>query len=212
MEYRRILCFGDSNTWGYIPVTGERYPRSVRWTGVMAELLGSQFEVIEEGQNGRTTVWDDPLEGDKSGLRYLPACLESHKPLDLVILMLGTNDLKARFSLPTLDIAAGVERLVQVILHSDCGVQGSPPAILLAAPPPVHPQGDLAEMFQGAVEKSMLLAGRYAVVAQCWNCAFFDVNTVITVDPADGIHYNPQAHHKLGTCLANSVRSIFFSV
>lgn len=208
METRRILCFGDSNTWGYIPVTGERYPRSIRWTGVMAELLGSGFEVIEEGQNGRTTVWDDPIEGDKSGLRYLPACLESHKPLDLVILMLGTNDLKTRFSLPALDIAAGAERLVRVILHSDCGVNKLSPAILLAVPPPVCPQGNLAEMFLGAVEKSKQFAGHYAVVAQRWVCDYFDVSTIISVDQADGIHYNPEAHSRLGVAMANRVRSI----
>ena len=96
----QILCFGDSNTWGYVPLTVDRYPESVRWTGVMAQALGAGFRIIEEGQNGRTTVWDDPLEGDnKNGLRYLPACLESHHPLDLVIIMLGTNDLKARWNL-----------------------------------------------------------------------------------------------------------------
>ena len=103
MKNYQVLCYGDSNTWGYIPVTGGRYAPTVRWTGVMAEQLGPQFSAIEEGQSGRTTVWDDPLEGDKNGLRYLPACLESHMPLDLVILMLGTNDLKARFSLTALD-------------------------------------------------------------------------------------------------------------
>jgi lysophospholipase L1-like esterase len=203
-----ILCFGDSNTWGYIPFTAERYPREVRWTRVMAGQLGSGFHVIEEGQNGRTTVWDDPIEGDKSGLRYLPACLESHKPLDLVILMLGTNDLKARFSLTALDISLGVERLVQVILQSDCGVGGHPPAVLLVAPPPVLPQGDLAEMFLGAQEKSVKLAERYASVAQRCGCAFLDVGQVISVDPADGIHYSPQAHNALGNAMANCVHSI----
>ncbi|MBI5951175.1 MAG: SGNH/GDSL hydrolase family protein [Chloroflexi bacterium] len=204
----RILCYGDSNTWGYIPQTADRYPRAVRWTGVMAGRLGNRFDVIEEGQNGRTTVWDDPLEGDKNGLRYLPACLESHKPLDLVILMLGTNDLKARFSLTTLDISFGVERLAQVILQSGCGTGSRAPAILLAAPPPVLPQGDLAEMFLGAREKSMQLAGRFAAVAQRCGCAFLDVSQVISVDPADGIHYSPQAHNKLGNAMADCVHSI----
>jgi lysophospholipase L1-like esterase len=204
----QILCFGDSNTWGYIPLTAERYPHEVCWTGIMTGKLGGGFHVIEEGQNGRTTVWDDPIEGDKSGLRYLPACLESHKPLNLVILMLGTNDLKARFSLTALDISFGVERLVQVIMQSDCGVGGHPPAVLLAAPPPVLPQGDLAEMFLGAREKSMQLAGRYAAVAQRCNCAFLDVSQVISVDPIDGIHYSPRAHNELGNAMADCVHSI----
>jgi lysophospholipase L1-like esterase len=208
MNIFRILCFGDSNTWGYIPITAERYPREVRWSGVMAARLGSSFDVIEEGQNGRTTVWDDPLEGDKNGLRYLPACLESHKPLDLVILMLGTNDLKARFSLTALDIAFGAERLVQVILQSGCGAGGHPPSILLAAPPPIDPREDLAEMFQGGQEKSKRFAERYAKVAERSGCAFLDVSKVIAVDPTDGIHYSTQAHNQLGAAMENCVRSI----
>lgn len=208
MNTFHILCYGDSNTWGYIPLIGQRYPREVRWTGVMAALLGSNFEVIAEGQNGRTTVWEDPIEGDKSGLRYLPACLESHAPLDLVILMLGTNDLKARFSLTALDIAAGVERLLQVISQSGCGPDGQPPAVLLAAPPPIRPQGDLVEMFQGGLEKSEHLAERYAAVAERWNCSFLDVGQVIKVDPTDGIHYSPQAHRRLGMAMAERVGAI----
>lgn len=205
----QILCFGDSNTWGAIPVAPQRYPRSVRWPGVLAELLGYGFHVIEEGQNGRTTVWDDPIEGgQKSGLRYLPACLESHHPIDLVILMLGTNDLKARFSLTALDIALGAERLVQTILQSACGVGDQPPAILLAAPPPVDPQADLAEMFSGGAKKSVSLARRYAEVAERTGCVFLDVGQIVAVDPADGIHYSAEAHLQLGSALATQVRSM----
>ena len=206
MNNFQILCYGDSNTWGYIPVTGGRYPRNVRWAGVMAERLGSGFSVIEEGQSGRTTVWDDPLEGDKNGLRYLPACLESHMPLDLVILMLGTNDLKARFSLTTLDIALGVERLVQVILKSGGGIDGHSPAILLAAPPPINPLDDNgSEMFCGGREKSASLAQRYAAVAEKWGCGFVDLGASIAVDPSDGIHYSESSHRLLGNALADRV-------
>ena len=172
----------------------------------MAERLGPRFSIIEEGQSGRTTVWDDPVEGDKNGLRYLPACLESHMPLDLVILMLGTNDLKARFSLTTLDIALGVERLVQVILKSGCGVDGAPPAIILAAPPPINPLDDVGlEMFYGGHEKSASLAQRYKAVAERWGCGFLDVGAVIAVDAADGIHYSEDAHRRLGYAMAEHV-------
>jgi lysophospholipase L1-like esterase len=185
----QILCFGDSNTWGYAPVSAMRYPRDIRWTGVMASQLGSRFNVVEEGQNGRTTVWNDPLEGGyKNGLTYLPACLESHHPIDLVILMLGTNDLKARFSLTALDIALGAERLVQVIQSSVWGADGRAPAVLLAVPPPVDPKDDAAEMFAGAREKSVGLARRYSEVAERCNCRLINVGEIIAVDPADGIH------------------------
>ena len=206
----QILCFGDSNTWGYAPVSAMRYPRDIRWTGVMASQLGSRFNVVEEGQNGRTTVWNDPLEGGcKNGLTYLPACLESHHPIDLVILMLGTNDLKARFSLTALDIALGAERLVQVIQSSVWGADGRAPAVLLAAPPPVDPKDDAAEMFAGAREKSAGLARRYSEVAERCSCRLINVGEIIAVDPADGIHYSRVAHRLLGLAMAARVKELF---
>ena len=209
MSDYQILCYGDSNTWGYIPVVAERYPRQARWPGVMAQCLGDGFHVIEEGQCGRTTVFDDPIEGgDRNGLRYLPACLESHRPLDLVIVMLGTNDLKARFSLTAFDVAQGAERLLQIIRQSACAPAAMPPAILLAAPPPVAPKDDLAEMFAGAEQKSASLAQRYAQIAQRNACAFVDLAQVVAVDPADGIHYSEESHRQLGIALANRVRSL----
>lgn len=207
MNDYQILCYGDSNTWGYVPVSGERYPRPVRWTGVMAERLGPGFHVIEEGQSGRTTVWDDPLEEHRNGMRYLPACLLSHKPLDLVILMLGTNDLKARFSLLASDIALGAERLVDVIQRSDCGRGGKAPVILLAAPPPIVPKSG-EDMFLGGDTKSALFAQRYAEIAQRAGCAFLDVGSVIAVDVTDGIHYDALAHKRLGLVMAERVQSL----
>ena len=210
MEPLQILCFGDSNTWGYAPVSADRYPADVRWTGVMAHLLGDRFHVIEEGQNGRTTVWDDPLEGGhKNGLAYLTACLESHHPIDLVILMLGTNDLKARFSLTALDISLGAERLVQTIQKAVWGPGGNAPAILLAVPPPVDPKDDAAEMFAGAKAKSVDLASRYAEVAARCGCGLLDVGKIVAVDPRDGIHYSRDAHRELGAAMAKRVQSIF---
>lgn len=210
MTTRQILCFGDSNTWGYVPLSGERYPQDVRWTGVMAVQLGGRFRVVEEGQNGRTTVWDDPLEGGhKNGLAYLTACLESHHPIDLVILMLGTNDLKARFALTALDIALGAERLVQTVQRTGWGVGGRAPAILLAVPPPVDPRDDVAEMFAGGREKSADLGRRYAEVAERCKCDLIDVGRIIAVDPADGIHYSREAHRLLGLAMAERVRGLF---
>src|SRR3990172_7397939 len=116
---KAILCYGDSNTWGYDPTTQDRFPRQVRWTGVLAQELGPEYYVIEEGLSGRTTVWDDPVEGlHKNGRTYLLPCLESHQPIDLILLMLGTNDLKMRFSVPAADIAASVGVLVDVIQNN----------------------------------------------------------------------------------------------
>ncbi len=205
---KEILCFGDSNTWGWNPFSRERYSREVRWTGVLQESLGGGYHVIEEGQNGRTTVWEDPVEGHKNGLAYLVPCLESHAPLDLVLLMLGTNDLKMRFSLPACDIAQSAGRLIEAIQASAAGPAGSPPPALLIAPPPLGKQGELAEEFQDGVQKSRLFAGRYRSVAEERGCAFFDAGVVARTSDVDGVHLEPEAHRALGRALAAEVRRL----
>ncbi|MCX7037552.1 MAG: SGNH/GDSL hydrolase family protein [Spirochaetes bacterium] len=206
-----VLCFGDSNTWGYSPKSQERFTRNTRWTGVLQAALGDGSRVIEEGLNGRTTVWDDPIEGDKNGRRQLPALLESHKPLDLVVLMLGTNDLKRRFSAPARDIAAGVERLVGIILGSSSGGTGKAPKVLVIAPPPLARLTDFAEMFDGGTEKSRLLGKHYAQVAAEHGCAFLDAGSVIRSSDLDGIHFDEKEHRALGEAVAKEVRKILGS-
>ena len=125
---KNILCFGDSNTFGSDPRGGARYDRHTRWPGVLRDTLGTGFWVIEEGCGGRTTVHEDPIEslnsGSKSGVAYLPACLHSHQPLDLVIILLGTNDLKPRFAVGADDIARGVGALVDAVRASTTGRDG----------------------------------------------------------------------------------------
>ena len=113
---KTVLCFGDSNTHGQIPgKDGGRYEKEIRWPGVLKSMLGDSFDVIEEGLGGRTTVFEDPIEEDKSGKAYLQQCLHSHKPIDLIIVMLGTNDLKIRFGLTAYDVSLGLETLVKKI-------------------------------------------------------------------------------------------------
>jgi lysophospholipase L1-like esterase len=204
---KTVLCYGDSNTWGYNPVTKERYPRSVRWTGVLQELLGQNYHVIEEGQNGRTTVHDDPVEGQKNGLTYLVPCLESHKPIDLVVLMLGTNNLKHRFAEGPGVIARSVGRLVQVIQTYEFGPGGTAPEVLLVAPPPVAQLTAFAEMFAGADEKSRGLGDAYRQIASDRGCPFLDAGTVIRSSDVDGIHLDPEQH----TLLAEAIRDHLLS-
>jgi len=169
-----LLCYGDSNTWGSTPGTGERYARDVRWPCVLQIELGSEFLVIEEGLSGRTTVWDDPIEGHKNGRTYLLPCLQSHQPLDLVILMLGTNDLKLRFSVSARDIAKGIGVLLKDIQHSGAGLNGTAPPVLLIAPPPLKPLTDNAESFEGGEGKSTRLADYFAAVAVEWGADFLN--------------------------------------
>jgi len=205
---KRVLCFGDSNTWGYNPHTQERYDEQTRWTRVLARSLGPEYEIIEEGLNGRTTVWDDPIEGFKNGYSYLIPCLESHCPLDLVVILLGTNDLKMRFSVSASDIAASAGVLVSVVQQSLAGRDGKAPPVLLMAPPPLAMLSDHAEMFEGGEAKSIKLGARYQAVAQELGCAFLDTAEVIASSPHDGIHWEASEHAKLGQALAVIIKKI----
>ncbi|MCP4140424.1 MAG: SGNH/GDSL hydrolase family protein [Chloroflexi bacterium] len=205
---KRILCYGDSNTWGYDPVTQDRFDDKTRWTRILSKTLGDNYEIIEEGLNGRTTVWDDPIEGYKNGHDYLIPCLESHRPLDLIIIMLGTNDLKKRFSLSAADIAQGAGVLVRAAQGSLAGRQEESPPVLLLAPPPTAPLTDFAEMFEGADEKSQKFSARYKLIAKELGCAFMDTASVIVSSPLDGIHFEASEHKKLGKALAKKVREL----
>ncbi len=206
---KTVLCYGDSNTWGFDPATQNRFPRDVRWTGVLRNSLGPEYLVIEEGLNGRTTVWSDPIEGEyKSGKTYLVPCLESHAPLDLVVLMLGTNDLKMRFSVTPFDICSGIEVLVKIIRASMAGPDGGAPEILLVAPPPVARLSNYAEMFEGAGPKSKRLGEHYRELAGLYGCAFLDAGQVIVSSDIDGIHFEAGEHGKLGRAVAEQVKLV----
>ncbi len=203
-----ILCYGDSNTWGYIPGSGERYCRNVRWTGIMRSKLGEEFHIVEEGLNGRTTVWDDPVEGHKNGKTYLPPCLESHKPLSLVIIMLGTNDLKVRYSVPTFDIALSVGALVDIVQKSGTGVDGKSPEIILLAPPPLGKVTEFAELLEGGEKKSGKFGIYYKNTAKEFNCHFIDTGTIIKSSDIDGVHLSKESHKILGEKIAGLVKTI----
>jgi lysophospholipase L1-like esterase len=208
MSEKTILCYGDSNTWGWIPATQSRYSRHERWPGVLRKELGEGYLVIEEGLNGRTTVWDDPIEGYKNGKEYLIPCLETHKPIDLVIIMLGTNDLKMRFGVPACDIAAGAGVLVDIVAKSETGPGNSPPPVLLIAPPPIAKLSEFAEMFEGGTAKSEALSRHFRLIAEDRGCALLDASDVIASSDVDGIHFDLSEHRKLGEAVAARVRQL----
>jgi lysophospholipase L1-like esterase len=205
---KTILCYGDSNTWGYIPGTGNRYPRQVRWPGVLQNLLGEKFHVIEEGLNGRTTVMDDPTRIAKNGLPYLRPCLDSHAPIDLVVLMLGTNDTKHRFGLSAFDISEGVAMLVNIIQQSAAGLNNRAPAILLVSPVVLDPAPEKSALFEGAAQKSRELAGHMENVAKANRCAFLDASLHTGVSPIDGIHLDEEGHQALGHAIAQKIQHL----
>lgn len=211
---KTILCYGDSNTWGMRPMgsllSGDRHEWSDRWPSVVQDRLGTACRVIAEGLNGRTTVFDDPIDGEhKNGRRYLLPCLESHAPLDAVILMLGTNDLKARFHLGPYDIAAGAGQLVRMISPDVRGQNGLRPEVLLVSPPRIGPLRMFADAFTGAPEKSAQLVGHYRAVAELLGCHFLDAAEVVSASEIDGVHLNTVQQHRLGNAIAERARRLF---
>lgn len=216
MTVKTVLCFGDSLTWGWVPADETapttRFPRDVRWTGVLAEALGDDYAVIEEGLSARTTNVDDPTDPRLNGAAHLPITLASHLPLDLVILMLGTNDTKAYFHRTPFDIATGMSLLVAQVLGSAGGVGTVYPApkVLVVAPPPLAPMPDpwFQMTFDGGHEKSEQLAGAYRALCAFMKIPFVDAGSVISTDGSDGVHFTEGNNRDLGTALADEVRRI----
>lgn len=208
-----VLCYGDSNTFGMRAMRSvgdvSRFRSRGRWPGRVADALKPGARVLCEGLPGRTTVHDDPVEGDhKNGLRVLPAILESHWPIDVVVLMLGTNDLKTRFAVTPADIARSVERLLGVIAGSRAGSKGKAPQVLLIAPPPITETGWLAGHFAGGAEFSHHLGAAYAEVAGRWGIGFLDAKGLAEVDPLDGVHMTEAGHAALGAAVATRLRAM----
>ena len=205
---RRILLYGDSNTFGTGPTerlgTDVVHKRGVRWGDRMAEALGPDWEVVTEGLPGRTTVHDDPIEGAyRNGLSVLPAILHSHKPIEILVICLGTNDMKNRFGLLAQDVALGLARLAREALAS-----GAVGKVLVVAPPPLLERGDFKEMFAGAEARCAGMAEQVARFAEAEGAAFFDAGAVLAVDETDGIHWSAEAHAALGAALAEVVRGM----
>lgn len=211
---KNILCYGDSNTWGMVPMatvtSAERHRQHDRWPSVLANQLGPAFGVIAEGLNGRTTVFDDPIDGaHKNGRTYLLPCLESHAPLDLVIIMLGTNDLKSRFGLGAHDIAAGAGQLVKLVSGDVRGQNGLRPQVLLVCPCPIGPLNLFSDVFAGGVEKSQRLHAYYAQIAAMLGCHLLNAGDHAVCSPVDGVHLDAEQQHALGLAIADKVHDIF---
>lgn len=203
---RTLMCFGDSNTWGADPAQPQRFPRNVRWSGVLASLLGPAVHVVEEGLSGRTTCLDDPYTPDRNGADFLPAVLETHAPLDGLVLMLGTNDCKARFGLSAHDISMGIARLLRLVRQAECGPDGSMPKVLVVAPPPIVSAPPSSDSFAGGIARSQGLFAAYTIVAREAGVDVLDAGAVICSSPVDGIHFDADQHPKLAQAVAGVVQ------
>ena len=212
---KTIVCFGDSNTWGADPATGGRFDHRTRWAGILGQLLNEgsppdnpSYWVVEEGLNGRTTCREDPIEGDKNGLRQLVPILLSHAPLDLVIIMLGTNDLKLRFNPTAYDIARGAQLVAQAAMRSEAFPPGAKPKVLMICPPPTAKLSYFKSMFGDCGEISRQLASRYRQFAQEIGASFLDAGEYIRSSDLDGIHLEAEEHRTLAEVVARQVREI----
>jgi lysophospholipase L1-like esterase len=208
----RIFVYGDSMSWGIIPMSRNRFPFEARWPGVMETVLNSAglaVHVIEDCLNGRRTVWDDPFKPGRNGLAGLAQRMEVNSPLALVIIMLGTNDFQSMHPLNAWHSAQGVAALVKAIREAPIEPGMPIPQILVIAPPPTHnPQGPLAAKFKDAEIKCAGLADAYREVANMHDCYFFDASAVTTSSQVDGIHLDEDQHVALGRAIAGVVRSI----
>jgi len=209
----RILCFGDSNTWGYIPGSGKRYDSQTRWTGVLQKALGSGFEIIEEGLDGRTLNSDVKRVGKegRNGSMYLIPCLDTHDPINIVILMLGTNDLKNSVGTSIDEIESVVEKqYVNVIVNRKSRFSNLTPKLLLMSPPII----DLSKMsaikrkrYSKSRDKNLKLVELYKETAERNNCYFLNSGEIVTCG-AGGIHIDAENHKKLAQKLKSEILRI----
>ncbi len=220
-DIKTVLFYGDSNTWGYDPSSGLRYPYRTRWTTVCAQALGSGFNCIPAGMNGRTTAFDDPEKGARNGLVGLDYELQSHKPIDLLVIMLGTNDMKYTDAEGS---AAGMERLIERALTVNRRFGASSPVFM--EPGSARGLGDgaagsriliISPVTLSAhlgcrgddIESSARLAGAYRRIAQRHGLYFMDAARYASASDIDGVHLGPEGHQRLGAAAAERIRGIF---
>lgn len=209
---KTVLCFGDSLTWGFDAENRGRHTFEDRWPSVLQKALGTDVNVISEGLNGRTTAYDDHLSDcDRNGARILPTLLHSHGPLDLIIIMLGTNDLKRGIG-PGSAVGAvkGLERLVNLIRHHVWPFDYEQPEILIVSAPHICETGNemFAAMFIDAIEQSQMMGSLYRDLADEKGCAFFDASSVAVTTPIDGVHLDAENTRALGRGLEPVVRML----
>jgi lysophospholipase L1-like esterase len=198
----RILCYGDSNTWGCIPGSQEqRFKPHERWTGILQAKLGEGYEIIEEGLNGRTTVIDHPTKSGRNGLSLLMPILETHHPLDMVVLMLGTNDLKTRYQRSPEQIAEGTQKLIDEIIAFAKKMNRLIPTVFLVSPPHII-EVSSNDHYRGSTLNSTQLAPLYQKIAhQTPDCFFINAAQHIQSSDKDGVHLEKSEHSKFAEVL-----------
>lgn len=207
---KTVVCFGDTNTWGYDNRNGNRLPYDQRWTGLLAKELGPEFRIIEEGLPGRATV-EDPVEAGKNAKTHIGPCLESHEPIDVFVMMLGQPDLKKRFSLTAYDIAMGIENLAKTVLSSHAGINKAAPKLLIMSPVQVGTvKGSIMERWfspEDTQERSAALPALYREIADTYGAAFLEASSVAKTAP-DAIHIDNDSHLSMAIAVAAQVLNL----
>ncbi len=207
---KRILCYGDSNTWGWVPreMGKKRFNLEERWPGILQRKLGQDYEIIEEGLAARTTAFDDPRPDfpERNGLKSLYGLLESHLPIDLFVVMLGTTDTKEMLNKKATEIAEGMEMIVQFVRNFKDLEAMNPPKILIVVPPIIEDQTEFAsKLFKGGTDKARDLIHLYKKIAEKEKCLYLDPTSIVLVDSVEGVHMNKDGHSKLADLIYDKV-------
>lgn len=222
---KTILCFGDSNTNGCTPefdirdwkLDGKenapvRYPREERWTGILAELLGPEYYVIEEGLPGRTTVFDDGTAPFKKGSDYIVPCMQTHAPIDLLVIMLGTNDVKCLFAPSKLSVGLAMEEFLKIVRNPALWDGRQAGRILLVAPPPIGEHIETSTYYGIYSRESVKVSGEFARIyggiARLYGCDFLNAGDYIESSPCDSIHFSKESHRKLAEAMHDKIKEI----
>ncbi len=205
---KKILCFGDSNTWGCSPHDGTRFDEKTRWPMVMGSILGEGFTVIEEGLNGRTVLSASPVESDANGVDCIAEIVEKNAPVDITVICLGTNDIFVIDEVTLDQISYGMERIIDTVrgFHVDAGM--NPPAVIVMAPAGYNSSVEGSYFYELQINKLKCLPDIYRKLADRKNCLFFNAADYVTGSPLDGSHLEAAGHILLGQKLAEFIGTI----
>ena len=211
---KNILCFGDSNTWGYDPATQTRFSKDIRWTGVLQQLLGSKYNVIEEGLNGRTTNVNEKQDHGlgyfrpfRSAMDLLSVLIETNSPLDLIIVMLGTNDLKTNFNQSSEMIAKNMRLVCESIIDNDYFQSKS---IILVSPTHINEESpNLLDSFIGTTQASQSFSNSYRKISDDLDLYFLDASESVKTNKIDGLHWDAMQHSDFANSLYNKIKKVY---
>ena len=211
---KNILCFGDSNTWGYDPATQTRFSKDIRWTGVLQQLLGSKYNVIEEGLNGRTTNVNEKQDHGlgyfrpfRSAMDLLSVLIETNSPLDIIIVMLGTNDLKTNFNQSSEMIAKNMRLVCESIIDNDYFQSKS---IILVSPTHINEESpNLLDSFIGTTQASQSFSNSYRKISDDLDLYFLDASESVKTNKIDGLHWDAMQHSDFANSLFNKIKKVY---